>query len=64
MRANKSKSFPFQENDSFQNQSYSNGTSIKKGQEEFDYAVITIGEIARRLFLILQKLFGKIKSNI
>lgn len=61
MRANKSKSFPFNSNDSFQNESYSEKTGIKRGSEEFEYEVITIGEIARRIFMVLQKLFVALK---
>lgn len=61
MRTNKSKSFSLYEKDSFQKQSYTNGTNIKKGQEENDYEVISIEEIARRVFLIVQKLFVALK---
>ncbi|MCR9285857.1 MAG: glucosaminidase domain-containing protein [Bacteroidetes bacterium] len=61
MRANKSKSFPLGNNDPFQDYTYSNETNIKRGQEELDHPMITVGEIVNKLFLILQKLFVALK---
>ncbi len=61
MRANKSKSFSHSDNNSFQNQSYSNETGIKQNPDLSEYPIITLEEIVRRLFLVFQKLFVALK---
>ena len=61
MNANKSKSFPLDGNDSFQNQTYSNQTGIKREPDMSEYPVITLEEIINKILLIFQKLFVALK---